>query len=1117
MTIFTRRFHGLLDTQYATISSWQTTKREIVPHHIVTHSRRLLYEFRMHLHPYPERLVSELVEKDIEGLEALDTAVPELREEFFADRYKPKLAIAPRGAADLGDDPAAVVARVVDADGKTLRDLLPVKDLDFDYSQGAYAVYNWEIFFHVPFTIALQLSKNQRFAEAQRWFHCIFDPTDNSDGPAPQRFWKVKPFRINEVEHIENTLLNLATGDDQDLQDRTISAISAWRDKPFRPHLVARTRPTAYMYATVMAYLDNLVAWGDSLFRQDTRESINEAMQYYVLAANILGPQPEAIPRKGSLAKQTYASLRNDVDEFGNAARDLEADIPFDLAGPPRPVDGGPEDAPLESLGRSLYFCVPRNDKLLGYWSLVGDRLFKMRNSLNLQGVFRQLPLFAPPIDPAMLARAIAAGVDVASIIAGTAAPLAPVRFQILLQKALEICQEVKSLGGQILSALEKKDNEALSVLRARHESNLLSLAESVRYAQWQEAIKNREGVQRGIENAFQRYRYYERLLGRDDGALAPPDWTALEATTMDNREAPPEETLLESRSIDVDISGNSPNKLMTSSHEVEELSLQSSAQGSQRIAADLESTAAFLNIIPIFAADIKPVGVGAGLSLGGRMFAQLLSGIASVYRAEAGEATYSAGLASKIGTYSRRQQEWSFQSNSAAGEINQLLKQLRSAEIREYIAKREYDNHQKQIAQARDVEDFLTNEKRKTTTENFYLWMKREAQGLHAQYFQFALDVAKKAERALQHELGVPDRSFIQMGYLSGREGLFAGEKLYLDVKRMDMAYLELNGREFEITKHISIRDWFPLQLLDLRATGRCEVDIPEALFDLDCPGHMLRRIKSVAVTIPCVTGPYASANCSLMLLQSQVRTKGTTLDGPQGPSWYPTDPAEPDTERFVSYPVAKDSIVTSGAPNDTGMFEPNLRDERYLPFEGAGVISRWAIELLGNPRQFDYDTIADLILTFRYTARPGAPQAMVSTAVRSWLKNNSARLLSMRHEFPSEWARFLRTQVAPGQTASLAFVLKDDHFPYQMQGGFENARRVHLFGRTKTSQVAVELKRGTTSVGTTTLAEGQGILEPPAQGGTAGSFDPRGSFELRFDTTAFNDLWIVVDWSTN
>ena len=120
------------------------------------------------------------------------------------------------------------------------------------------------------------------------------------------------------------------------------------------------------------------------------------------------------------------------------------------------------------------------------------------------------------------------------------------------------------------------------------------------------------------------------------------------------------------------------------------------------------------------------------------------------------------------------------------------------------------------------------------------------------------------------------------------------------------------------------------------------------------------------------------------------------------------------------------------------------------------------------------------------------------------------------MRHEFPSEWARFQRAQVAPGQPASLAFELKDEHFPYRMQGAFVNAKRLHLFGRTKAQQIAVELVRGATSVGATTLANGEGVLVPAPQLGKPGSFDPRGSFELRFDTTEFEDLWVVVDWSS-
>ena len=82
------------------------------------------------------------------------------------------------------------------------------------------------------------------------------------------------------------------------------------------------------------------------------------------------------------------------------------------------------------------FFCIPPNDKLLGYWDTVADRLFKIRHCMNIEGVERPLPLFEPPIDPALLVRAAAAGVDIASVLSDLNAPLPHYRFSVMLQKA---------------------------------------------------------------------------------------------------------------------------------------------------------------------------------------------------------------------------------------------------------------------------------------------------------------------------------------------------------------------------------------------------------------------------------------------------------------------------------------------------------------------------------------------------------------------------------------------------------------------------------------------------------------------------------------------------------
>src|SRR4030095_2355626 len=64
--------------------------------------------------------------------------------------------------------------------------------------------------------------------------------------------------------------------------------------------------------------------------------------------------------------------------------------------------------------------------------------------------------------------------------------------------------------------------------------------------------------------------------------------------------------------------------------------------------------------------------------------------------------------------------------------------------------------------------------------------------------------------------------------------------------------------------------------------------------------------------------------------------------------------------------------------------------KDERYLPFEGAGVISKWLFEL-PSFRQFDYATISDLIVHVRYTSVEGGQRLKKSAedSVINYMRN--------------------------------------------------------------------------------------------------------------------------------
>jgi len=293
--------------------------------------------------------------------------------------------------------------------------------------------------------------------------------------------------------------------------------------------------------------------------------------------------------------------------------------------------------------------------------------------------------------------------------------------------------------------------------------------------------------------------------------------------------------------------------------------------------------------------------------------------------------------LAGRMGEYFRRQDEWHHQGNLATIELKQIDQQLAAAQIRLDIAQQELRNHDQQIDDARAVDEFLRS---KFTNQDLFQWMIGRVSAVYFQSYQLAYDLAKRAERCMQYELGLQagSSSVILFGYWDSlRKGLLAGDQLSYDLKRLEIAYLDGNKREYEKTKHVSLRQVDPVALLQLRAAGTSSFTIPEELFDMDGPGHYFRRIKSVAVTIPCVAGPYTSVNCTLSLQKSSVRIS-TDLSKP-----YQQQGA--DDTRFTDFSGTVngivESIVTSSGQADSGLFDTNLRDKRYLPFEGSGVAS--------------------------------------------------------------------------------------------------------------------------------------------------------------------------------
>ncbi len=193
--------------------------------------------------------------------------------------------------------------------------------------------------------------------------------------------------------------------------------------------------------------------------------------------------------------------------------------------------------------------------------------------------------------------------------------------------------------------------------------------------------------------------------------------------------------------------------------------------------------------------------------------------------------------------------------------------------------------------------------------------------------------------------------------------------------------------------------------------------------MFDLDYPGHYLRRIKNITLTLPCVTGPYTGVHCRLTLLSSMTRIHPELrppahlcCDGCNGHNEY--EPC-PDDPRVIRQYAACESIATSSGQNDSGMFELNFRDERYLPFEYRGAVCRLRLELPAEHNYFDLDTLTDVVVHLNYTAREGGEllRAAAARESRRRLPGDGARLFDVRHDFPDAWPGMTRTARQPAR----------------------------------------------------------------------------------------------------
>lgn len=134
----------------------------------------------------------------------------------------------------------------------------PETELAFD---GAFGLYAWEVFYHIPSLVASRYVEQGNYDAAARWFQAIYDPSK-----APS--WNVLPLR--------------------QCVDQSGAAPSEGITDPDE---LAMDNPAFYQQATIRQVLEATLAAGDNAYRQETQESLQQAKLLYVSGKRLFGAE----------------------------------------------------------------------------------------------------------------------------------------------------------------------------------------------------------------------------------------------------------------------------------------------------------------------------------------------------------------------------------------------------------------------------------------------------------------------------------------------------------------------------------------------------------------------------------------------------------------------------------------------------------------------------------------------------------------------------------------------------------------------------------------------------------------------------------------------------------
>ncbi len=654
---------------------------------------------------------------------------------------------------------------------------------------------------------------------------------------------------------------------------RPLEEDTSWNDQPLKsldPDAIAQNDPMHYRLNVFMRLLDITLGQGDSAYRKLERDSLAEAKVWYQRAQDLLGDSPWTLPDSawGDPLLGQAASAE---------ALDARMDALSLLA---QGVKG--EHKARSATGTR--FLPEANRVMLGYWETLRIRLHNLRHDLSLDGQPLSLPFYTSPAAPkALLAAAVAAqGGGARSL--PEIKNLPALRFTPLLEGARAMAAQLIQFGGTLQNILKRQDAEALAELVNTQGVELAASSVALQKQSLKELASERVTLEKTLEGVIIRRDYYRGLADENINA-----------------------------------------------RELHALNLSTASQSIAAGAKVAFMAGAVLDALPnIF-----------GLANGGHKPGRLCEAVGIGYTLYADALQIASDRVSKEEEYRRRYVEWRGQEKAAEREMGIIQSQLDTLSAREASMNMQIAHLQTQSAHAQAQMALLRG---KFTGKAMYSWLRARLATIFYTYYDLTVSRCLMAQKALQWEKG-DSTTYLRTGTWNGAwAGLLCGEGLMLALGQMEDAWVKWQKREMEVTRSVSLAQLFAGKLEGDAALG----DVIEALVEgaikeakvaqlplsgLTVVGSDLviqvglkelglaidfkdktRRVRSIAVSLPALLGPYQN-------VRARLRTNARHL------------------------PAGCEECAISHGMQDNGLFggsgsDPHPRwGAEWLPFEGLDI----------------------------------------------------------------------------------------------------------------------------------------------------------------------------------